>query len=66
MPGKLVLDNRKGILKIENKRKKTKNKNGDVPSASPPCTIGFCAPVWLLAPQERTKPGVELRRLDKI
>merc|ERR1712013_749482 len=27
--------------------------------ASPPCTIGFCAPVWLLASQERTRLGVE-------
>ena len=59
MPGKLVLDSRMGILKMENKKKKTTKKNGDVPSASPPCTIGFCAPVWLLAPQERTRRGVE-------
>ena len=55
VPGKLILDSRKGILKIENKREK---KNGDVPT-SPPCTIGFCAPVWLLTPQERTRPRVE-------
>ena len=48
----------KAFLKLKIRERK-KTKNCDVPSASPPCTIGFCAPVWLLAPQERTRPRVE-------
>ena len=57
MPGKLVLDSRKGILKIENKKKK----NGDVPAhlaqLDSVLLSGFLLP--------KRGQGLMLKRLDK-
>ena len=61
MPGKLVLDSRMGILKMENTKKKTTKKNDEVPAhlaqLDSVLLSGFLLP--------KRGQGLVLKRLDK-